>query len=393
MDKRTAVLTLTERLRKAGYVNLIIDPSVEAYLLNTTKHKVLDSRKGRIRSFYVSSIELGEFEKEIVPHTPYQLEHMFPQANYFFVKGGSKSEYGDTWRNAVVTPAALIGEVEEQVFREKFYKNVPGEILKAFEVLQVPNFIEAYNVYSSLKGDEAHIFELGIYRPFKKDDKIGIGDIIQGSSSKRYYLVDKIKSSGGIEGYRFQDEALKKLAKGTNKDEVYGECGGGYIIPVKKRLSDINFFDFVFSLPYEDQNMEVNKAVLKSLNDVDSCRILQKEYSNGKHFEDYFQVLNDETKKKVVENIKALPNQNKFLNSWLFNQGFHLDIDYLELYRKDTQGFINYFKRSDQHVQELIISDLFNCEDANKEVIEFLEKNYSSLLRDVSFKNELPPPT
>ena len=64
-------------------------------------------------------------------------------------------------------------------------------------------------------------------------------------------------------------------------------------------------------------------------------------------------------------------------------------MSHLDLYKNDTNQFISYFKRSEKHVQELIVSDLFNCEYTNKEVIEFLEKEYSNLLRDVSFKNEL----
>ncbi len=60
----------------------------------------------------------------------------------------------------------------------------------------------------------------------------------------------------------------------------------------------------------------------------------------------------------------------------------------LELYKKDTKGFINYFRKSDSHIQELIVSDLFNCEHINEEVVVFLEKEYPHLLREVSFKNE-----
>lgn len=386
MDKRTAILTLTEKLRKSGYINLIIDPTVKACLLNTAKHKVLDSGKGRIRAFSISSIDLGEFEREVVQHIPYSLEHLFPQANYFFVEGGSKSDYGDTWRNALVTPAALVGEIEEQVLRGKFYKNVPEKISKSFEVLEITNFIDAYNVYSLLKPDEFLPLRFGVYRPFKKGEIVSLGDIIQGSTSKRYYTVEEIKSNGDIEGHRFQDIDLKTPATGKKDDNIYGECCRNSLIPVKKYLYDTSFFDFVFALPYEDQNIEVNKVIIKSLNDSDSCMFLQKEYINGKCFKDYFSVLSEGCRKKVVEGIKSLPNQNKFLNSWIFSQGFDVKIDYLELYKQDAKMFIDYFKRAGTEFQELIVSDLFNCEHINKEVIEFLEKEHAPLLRDVSFK-------
>jgi len=388
MDKRKATLTLTEKLNGSGCISLVTDPAVKSYLLNNAKSVILDLKKaGRVtmHSLEAYYFDLSKFTSDTINRDslPYGIRD-YINANYFFIE----KNYDSSGSRIFATPAAIIGEAEEKVLRERFYKNVPEEVSKAFEILNIPNFIEAYNVYSLLKVDEVLPLNLGIYHPFKKEDKIELGDIIQGSKSGRYYLVDKIRNDGGLEGYRFQDASLKTPATGKKDDTVYGECSSEYILRVKKRLSDISFFNFVFVLPYEDQNIEINKSILKSLNDADSCSILQKEYSEGKYFMEYFPVLNEDCQKKVVSHIKSSPKQNQFLNSWLFNQGFDVKMDYLTLYKEDAKRFINYFKRSRPDIQELIISDLFNCDYINKEVIEFLEKECSHLLRDVSFKKE-----
>jgi len=388
MDKRKATLTLTEKLNELGCISMVTDPAVKSYLLSNAKSVVLDLKKsGRIVTHCIESysFDISKLWSDTIKadSLPYNLRD-YKTANYFFIE----KHYDSSGSSFFATPASIVGEAEEKVLRESIYKNVPESVLKAFEVLEIPNFIDAYSIYSSLKGDEARILELGIYRPFKKEDKIELGDIIKGSKSGRYYLVDKIKSDGSIEGYRFQDEALKTPATGEKDDHVHSDCNIDYIIPFKKRFSDTNFFDFIFSLPYEDQNIEINKTILKESINIDRFSILQKEYSTGKYFKDYFSVLNREVQETVVEKIKSFPNQNTLLNSWIFNQGFDVKMSHLELYKTNTQSFITYFERSEKCTQEVIVSDLFNCDHINKDVIAFLEKKYAHLLRDVSFKKE-----
>jgi len=289
MDKRTATITLAEKLRELGYSNRVRDQAIESYLLNNAKSVVLDLEEGRLNGkFYFSNDEAE------------------PRANYFFnIREGE----GGNW----VTSVALIGEVEERILRKEFYKDVPDEVVKAFEVLEIPNFIEYYKTYSSLSEDD-------------------------------YFLL------------------------------------------VTKRFSSEEFLNFVFSLPYEDQNIAVNKLSLQTIHSIDFCEVLLKEYLEDKHFKDYFSVLDEDMQKKVVDKIKASPRQNNFLNSWLFSKGFTLKLDYLELYKGDSGNFIDYFNKSDDELQKLIVSDIFNCEHTNPEVIKFLEEKYPHLLRDIAFK-------
>lgn len=385
MDKKTATLTLTEKLNELRHVNLVFDPAIKSYLLDNAKSVVFNTQKSdKMKIIYTDYAYPSYFEPDKIKRDglPHPLKE-FNWANYFFAQE-SHGSY-----KFLITPVALIGEVEEKVLKEIFYKNVPDKIVKAFEVLKLHHFIKQYESYSSLS-DISNLSSLASpflynYIPFENGMVVEVGDIIQGKTSKNYYLVENINRDGAVVGRKFYDALLENSCEGDN----HSVCPPEYIIPFRKKFPESEFLNFIFNLPYEDQNIEVNKALLKNYAyNVDLCKVMLKEYSEGKYFKDYFPVLNEGYQKKVVENIIPLSNQDKFLNSWLFNQGFDVEMDYLELYKKDTKGFINYFRKSNDHIQELIVSDLFSCDHVNDEVIGFLEKDYSHLLRDVSFKNE-----
>lgn len=382
MDKRKATLTLTEKLNGLGYINLVADSVIKAHLLNNAKSGVFDIPKsGRIRFLTSDNLPPVFLDKDIVKidSLPYSWRN-YKEANYFFLE--SSGSY-------LVTPVALIGEIEEKILKENFYKGVPEKMLKAFEVLKIPNFVEHYKNYLSLSKEEDAVLlqNHDVYIPFKEGVKVEVGDIIQGAQSKKYYLVEEVSSDGSVKGHKFEDVYLTTPVSNDSHDG----CDFKNIIPVKKQVVDFNplFLEFVFNLPDEDRNLVADKIVLKNLDSITSCDVLLKEYSKNKLFKEYFSALKKEAQDKVVEMVKSLPSQDKFLNSWLFSQGFDVKIDHIELYKKDTKGFITYFKRGSKELQELIVADLFNCEHINKEVIEFLEKEYSHLLRDVSFKNEI----
>ncbi|MDP2908527.1 MAG: hypothetical protein Q8N77_01845, partial [Nanoarchaeota archaeon] len=203
-----------------------------------------------------------------------------------------------------------------------------------------------------------------------------------GKESRSYYIVDEIQKKF-VKGFQFEDDAL---TNSTGHGRM--ECNNENILIVKKGIPDADFLAFVFSLPYEEQNIKANKVLLKLLDEVDSCGIMLEEYSKDKLFKDYFAVLDEKCRKEVVRSIKALPKRNKFLDSWLFKEGFDIDVDYLKLYKEDTEGFIRYFEYHSTEVRKLIISDLLGYEHVNPEVIEFLEKKHSHLLRDTAFNDK-----
>lgn len=388
MDKRKATLTLTEKLNELGYISLVTDLAIKSYLLNNAKSVVLDLKKAgrvithRLESYYS---DISDFESETISRSriPTCLSG-YTAANYFF----TERHHDPSGSRYFVTPAAIIGEAEEQVLREKLYKNVPEEVVKAFEVLQVPNFIETYKNYLLLskEQDVTLVKDNCVYVPFEDSMQVEIGDIVQGAQSKNYYVVEEMEKSGGIKGHRFEDAALTV----PSNNGLTGDCSRDKMIKIKKRIMIFNpsFLEFVFNLPDEDKNLIADKVILKSIDSVSACDVLIKEYSRNKVFKPYFSALSKDVQEKAVEKIRSLHKQDMPLNSWLFSHGFDVKMSHLELYKNDTQAFITYFKRSEKYEKEVIISDLFNCEHVNKEVIEFLEKEYPELLRDVSFKNE-----
>lgn len=262
MDKRTATLTLTEKLVNLGYISLVVDPAVKSYLLNNAKSVVLALKKGRIRTVHLGELHYSRFKETLVPKgsLPSELGD-FPEANYFFAEGGNSSDYGHYLKNPLVTPVALIGEAEERVLKESFYKGAEDKVAKAFEVLNLPNFIGQYNFYCSWSGELPLPLQLKKgYRPFMEGEKVELGDIIRGTNSGNYYLVDEIRADKkGVKdyiGYTFINEALTNMA-GTERKE----CSDCNAIPVKKGILDADFLKFVFSLPYEEQNINANKTL------------------------------------------------------------------------------------------------------------------------------------
>lgn len=388
MDKRKATLTLTEKLSGLGCISMVTDPAIKSYLLSNAKSVVLDLKKsGRVVTHCIEShsFDISKLWSDTikVDSLPYNLRD-YKTANYFFIE----KHYDSSGSSFFATPAAIVGEAEEKVLRENFYKNVPDNVLKAFETLQVPNFIEQYKNYLLLskEQDVTLLKDNCVYIPFEDSMKVELGDIIQGSKSKNYYIVEEIDNEGGIKGHRFEDTALTI----PSKDGLIGDCSHDHLIKFKKKMMIFNpsFLEFVFNLPDEGKNLVADRVILKSIDSVTTCDVLLKEYSRNKVFKEYFSDLSKDVQENAVEKIKGLPNQNMFLNSWLFNQGFDVKVSHLELYKTDTQSFITYFERSEKYAQELIVSDLFNCDYINKEVIDFLEKKHSNLLRDVSFKKD-----
>ncbi|MBL7100568.1 MAG: hypothetical protein ISS23_01295 [Nanoarchaeota archaeon] len=353
MDKRIATLTLTEKLKALGYNNKIKDPVIKNYLLNNAKSVVFDFEEGK----------LEERSRQ-------------PKANYFFTR---------TQNSSSGLYVALIGGMEERILRKEFYKDVPNEVVKAFEILEIPHFIREYKTYSFIS-EENHFFPLLNYVPFEKGMKVEARDIIQGYNSQKYYLVQHVNQDGGIAGYVYYDVELKNPFKSDDNSVRYGVCEFQHVQPVKKNVYSEAFFDFVFDLPYEEQNLVANKMILKNVRSVNFLEIFLKEYLTGEYFKDYFLVLDKDTQKEVVDKIQVSSHQNKLLNSWLFSQGFPLELDYLELYKTDSKKFIEYFEKSSPKTRELIISDIFDCEHTNQEVGKFLEREYSHLLRDTVFK-------
>jgi len=150
---------------------------------------------------------------------------------------------------------------------------------------------------------------------------------------------------------------------------------------------DSPFFDFVFNLPYEEQNIESNKKMLRITPiNFDLVGVIVKEYAEGKHFHEYFENISNSEGKKVVEAIKHLerkPDNDVFL----LTKGYVVGEDSaMHLYRQNMpQAFINYFKKLNDESKKLLIEKIYEEPYVNHEVVAWLEKDYTYLLREVGF--------
>ncbi|MBL7100573.1 MAG: hypothetical protein ISS23_01320 [Nanoarchaeota archaeon] len=151
------------------------------------------------------------------------------------------------------------------------------------------------------------------------------------------------------------------------------------------RFSD-RFLNFVFSLPYKEQDIDANKIILTNLfHRLDYVvNILAREYSHGKYFKEYFDRLPRHCKEKVVDEISSL-ERNLDHDLFLLKKDFVIGkIDPVDIYRKDAGSFIEYFQKLDLETRKFVIEKIYD-EPVNEEVVDWLNENHVNLLREVGF--------
>jgi hypothetical protein len=146
------------------------------------------------------------------------------------------------------------------------------------------------------------------------------------------------------------------------------------------------FLNFVFNLPYEEQNIESNKKIIRAFSSgYDLIKIMTKEYAEGKHFQEYFENISHFEEKKVVESIKCLERKPDH-DVYLLKKGYIAGEDSaVNLYKQDAQAFINYFRKLSDESRKIIIEKIYEDSFVNQEVVDWLEKSYTDLLREVGF--------
>ena len=392
MDNRTATLTLTEKLQQLGYVNLVADTAVKSYLLENNKSVILYLGNDCSRFIDSKEIDLSkdtEFDKLSLSN----LKQKYPQANYLFVEK-NKSGLDGKLNNSFITPAAIIGEEEERILKREYYKDVPYFVRKALEILDIPNFIADYEIYSSIGTDiDTQKLEIKLtfnkenssqfYFPFKDTDSIEIGDIIQGKKTKRYYLIERIESNKMF-GPRFKDAELKIPA---NLDQ--GLCEIGALKPIFKLYNITHkFIKFAFTLPAQEQNINLNKNILKTISNIDTItEILYNTYLNDKNFRQYFEIVNKEAQNQAFNALRQVQERNSTYDLFLWNKGFkEVNIDYMNLYKKDSQEFIEYFKSRKPEDKKTILKGIMNCDYTNEDVANWMNENELDLIREVSMQ-------
>ena len=148
-----------------------------------------------------------------------------------------------------------------------------------------------------------------------------------------------------------------------------------------------HFFNFVFSIPHEDQNIECNKIYLKNNVVKDCVNILINEYAQGKslHFQEYFDCLDYGSQERVVKQLTNVKERYLSQDYFLWSRGFNeIKLDYMQIYKENADNFIEYFKNKNQDDKKTILKRLMNCDYTNKAVADWMDKNEIKLLRKVS---------
>ena len=392
MDKRTATLTLTEKLQQMGYVNLVADTAVKSYLLENTKSVILYLGDDSSRFIDAKEIDLSKdtkYDKLSLSN----LKQKYPQANYLFAEG-NKTKLGGESCDTLITPAAIIGEEEERILKKEYYKDVPYFVRKALEVLEIQNFIADYETYSSIGTDiETGKSEIKLtfnkenssqfYFPFKDSDSIEIGDIIQGKKTDRYYLVEKIESNKMI-GPRFKDAELK-IPANINQ----GFCEIDSLKPIFKLYNITHEFkEFAFALPAQEHNIYLNQRILGTITNIEIITdILYNAYLDEKNFGEYFDVVNKDAQEQAFNALRQIQERNSTYDYFLWDKGFkEVNLDYMRLYKRDADEFIEYFKNREQDDKKTILKGIMNCDYTNDDVANWLHENEVELLREVSMQ-------
>ena len=159
-----------------------------------------------------------------------------------------------------------------------------------------------------------------------------------------------------------------------------------YINNYNLNASD-DFFNFVFNIPDEDQNIERNKSFLQVLQSNDLIEILTNEYTKDKqsHFQEYFDCLREYKQKEVVKYLSCAKERNLSHDSFLWSKGFkEIKLDYMQIYKENTDNFIEYFKSRKPDDKKTILKDIMNYDYTNKAAADWLNENEIELLREVS---------
>lgn len=370
MLEEKAILTLSNELAKRNLVNIVYNNAIQLRLTESAKWCPVYN-KGILEAI-ASSMGLSNYSginelwEAIEGGQSSARETMIKQAkklgaNYLFIDyhtNSNQSSIEDSPKFylrdfATITPVALIGKNEERILREIFYKNVPLHINEVFSTLEIRSFEELYQDYS-------------------KNSQNFVNQTISAKIEKDDVVETKCSNHRGI--WRYEDLKWK--------------CTDHFTI-IKKSEFARSFLDFVFRMPEEDQNQESNNLILKELSEImPPSEILLEVYERGdKKFSEYFEQVEEESKKNLAERIRNLgkEQQNKDLNVFLFGKGYDVYVEFLDLYRKDSDGFKRYFNNISSKEKGSVIDTIYSLprEEIRPDISKWLSDNYHDLVEDI----------
>lgn len=322
-----------------------------------------------------------------------QKEKNCDSANYFFIDDQvTVSQISGNTNGGMsffVTPYSIIGKKEIENLRSMFYKDVPHSILSAMHTLKIEDYVEPYGIYSKGGIDEQFLED---YTDYLK--------LVASLSSLEWASSGCVKTEAleTLLGTSLDDfNRRNKYKKIPSSSDRYGSYVYKYNIQdtikvfvkyasaVKYEALLPGFLGFVFSLPYEEQNLGENKNILKTFaHDIDYIGILAQEYSKGRHFEDYFSCLDSKKQRLVVDSLRPVSERNPICDSFLWSNGFKdVGLDYLRLYREDADGFIGYFSSRSLVEKKVMLKDVMGCDFVNEKVVNWLNEKEHDLVREV----------
>ncbi|MDP2906431.1 MAG: hypothetical protein Q8O03_00675 [Nanoarchaeota archaeon] len=410
MDSQTAVRTLTKGLGDKLGRQMIIEDVYKELLIKNASHAyqidnpVLVDFMGGHYSYEGTSVN----GRDMVNLLDLLLakNSSFADANYIFLGNTTGGEKSFTDTRFIVTAYTLIGEDEVRSLEKNFYKDVPLDILFAMDRLGIQNFVRIYRLYTDSKkfdleaklakefidfvsklkydGDEetsmVHFEFLGGLDKLNKDLRaLGVTKGISTTEDRK----SKIEKYPTLVHKKNIAKVVEEL---QTKKSLENSLLDGIIFDFDKYFL-AEFFNFVFFLPYEDQNITVNKNILKLHSDqIDYIRVMVKEYVSGDNFGKYFECLDGERQKRVVHSLSTISEKRPIYDSFLWSKGFkNLSLNHLELYKNDSKGFIEYFTRKTLEEKKAILKDVMDCEFTNEGAIDWLNENEQDLIREVGF--------
>lgn len=406
MDKKKATKILAKELgSKVGREAVIEDSYKDDLIRNASAAYQVDS------PFLIDFSE-GKFQGnksgEDIVETMLLQKGSFAEANYYFLKTIPQVGRGQSYSKDsqfAVTPYALIGEKEKTSLRKLFYKNVQPEIAYAMDILGIDNFISFYKNY---KESSLVYLDAPIVTKVLKEDLEVMEKFIDFATKLKYdneeevpkTVFDKFGSIGSLNSRleRLLDGTIIKPSRAHPVRYIHREDISDVVKQALEFMESVKypkkhdnpllneFMDFVFFyLPYEEKNMESNKNILKSSSNPDFvAMVLIKEYSEGKHFQEYFEVLGKESQDKVIESLKFLSDKKPVYDSFLWSKGFKdVNLDYLVFYRENAEGFIEYFNRRSLEEKKTILKDIMSSDFINEDVVKWLNEHEADLIREV----------
>lgn len=408
MDKEKATRILAKELVKSDGQKFVTDHAYKKHLLEQSlscypvKYEKPFSFTSKIywpyEGGHVLSIEqynknVNDYRKEVVDYCT-----NVNDANYVFVEHAENLSFNESYSLLHLADTfsffALIREEEAEHLRKRVYKDVQPEVICAMNTLGIKHYVDVYRLYISNNFLEI-LDALSVSKKFTdfvselsydNDGEVGKSkfDIFEGIDVLNK-CFEKLKVKTFISLTEYRQSTSSGYVHRKNLAEVVEELRSLPAMNLDSKLID-DFFNFVFFLPDEDQNIEYNKAILKSYSQsLNYKQVLVKEYSEGDHFCEYFDILSNDLQEEVVKSLKNDPCKKKpVYDSFLWSKGFKdIELDYLNFYKEKASIFIEYFSQRGADEKKVILQDIMNCDFVNEEVANWLNQNEVELLREV----------